>query len=532
MNNIVKFCTVCLLLANSTIIFAQTKTFTRDYTYQASEDDSRNSARTQAVAQLRAMLLREIGTYIREEQQTVVKGDVQEYTEKLEAITAGIVEMKILDDKCRWDGVTYYIVAEMTVDLKDVGRRVKAVSEDKQKTKALEDAREQTKIAQNEIAQLKKEMEAQREQMRVEQDKFKKQLAEERNKVLEQSYKKQIENLTVQEYITLGNSARENKQFEAAKAYYEKAKEIDPTNELVGISWAIALSDFHKTIYTESLQKVWENIKNQKVRNAQNINIPKWFFQPVKNQYVGVSFPLKDKKLAQQQAICSALLSYILQNDIEGHYIVDHCTYTVSGDDGRKSERGENMIRFNLPLKWEVEKTYKNSNGEVFVSLSTSPIERNSIGMEFYIQSRLNEKNGIKEMSQSSRFQMVTINTPNNYLTLHNEANSDGINGKIKIAADTQSNKTEIYYWDGTNQISYRQTTTPQSIIPLWTEALFNSLGYTYSMSLLNLLSNGFFWKLEQDPDAPRTVYRGTKFGIKIKSMYITNKGLILESAE
>jgi hypothetical protein len=47
--------------------------------------------------------------------------------------------MKVLDE--RWDGATYYIKAEMTVDPKDLERRIAEVLNDKQKTKELEEAR-------------------------------------------------------------------------------------------------------------------------------------------------------------------------------------------------------------------------------------------------------------------------------------------------------------------------------------------------------------------------------------------------------
>jgi hypothetical protein len=41
--------------------------------------------------------------------------------------------MKTLDEQ--WDGATYYIKAEMTVDPKDLERRIAEVLNDKQKTK-------------------------------------------------------------------------------------------------------------------------------------------------------------------------------------------------------------------------------------------------------------------------------------------------------------------------------------------------------------------------------------------------------------
>ena len=51
-----------LLLTNSAL--AETKTFVREYTYQASEIDSKISCRIIALEQVKRLLLEEIGTYL------------------------------------------------------------------------------------------------------------------------------------------------------------------------------------------------------------------------------------------------------------------------------------------------------------------------------------------------------------------------------------------------------------------------------------------------------------------------------------
>ncbi len=43
---------------------AETKTFIKEYTYQASEDDSRNSSRTLALREVKRLLLEELETYL------------------------------------------------------------------------------------------------------------------------------------------------------------------------------------------------------------------------------------------------------------------------------------------------------------------------------------------------------------------------------------------------------------------------------------------------------------------------------------
>jgi hypothetical protein len=58
-----------LLFANSS--FAETKTFIKEYTYHAGDEDSRNSSRTIALREVKRLLLEELGTYL--ESQTEVK---------------------------------------------------------------------------------------------------------------------------------------------------------------------------------------------------------------------------------------------------------------------------------------------------------------------------------------------------------------------------------------------------------------------------------------------------------------------------
>jgi superkiller protein 3 len=216
----------------ATPLHAQKKTFTRDYTYQASEDDSKNSARANATTQMRNILLREVGEYLHTERKSA-SGD---YSEKIEAITAGIVEMKTLDE--RWDGATYYIKAEMTVDSKDLERRITEVLNDKQKTKDLEEARKRTLAAEAEVARLKKELEeSKNEQQRL---------------ALQKNYQQQTEALSAEEYFTKAYNAQENGFNELAIEYYQKAVAIDPNLATVYNNMGIAYDKLEN--YSEAIR--------------------------------------------------------------------------------------------------------------------------------------------------------------------------------------------------------------------------------------------------------------------------------------
>ena len=148
--------TACLLATTAT---AEKKTFTRDYIYQASEADSKLTAKAVAIQEMQKELLLEIGQGLLSEQtlkklSVMVNGKEtfsEEFSKKITAITAGIIEMKESDIlKETWNGTTYYILAKMTVDPEDVRQKIKTLLDNKEEIGKLEDKvkEEQRKLAQ------------------------------------------------------------------------------------------------------------------------------------------------------------------------------------------------------------------------------------------------------------------------------------------------------------------------------------------------------------------------------------------------
>jgi hypothetical protein len=123
-----------IIIANACAAYAAKQTFEREYTYRASDNDSKNSARAIATTEMRNILLREVGEYLHSERRSI-NG---EYSKKTEAITAGLVEMKVIFED--WDGKSYWIKASMTIDPDEINRGIAEILNDKQKTKELEDA--------------------------------------------------------------------------------------------------------------------------------------------------------------------------------------------------------------------------------------------------------------------------------------------------------------------------------------------------------------------------------------------------------
>ena len=58
------FLSFLFLLFFPHLIAAETKTFIKEYTYQASQDDSTSSSRVTAMRELKRLLLDELGTYL------------------------------------------------------------------------------------------------------------------------------------------------------------------------------------------------------------------------------------------------------------------------------------------------------------------------------------------------------------------------------------------------------------------------------------------------------------------------------------
>lgn len=115
--------------------FAENKTFIREYTYQASESDSKISARTQALTEVKKLLLEELGVYVEsyvnytvESQNGRISKDF--ITNEIKQMSAGITETKILDE--RWNGEQYFIRAEIAADPSDVVRRINQTLEKRQ----------------------------------------------------------------------------------------------------------------------------------------------------------------------------------------------------------------------------------------------------------------------------------------------------------------------------------------------------------------------------------------------------------------
>ena len=217
-----------LFLINSLCLYTQTKSFVREYTYKAGEADSKLSSKTLALKEVKTLLLEEIGVYLSSEfenkiEQKQVKGKTEfKQLTKSNIITlaAGITKTTILDEK--WNGETYYLKAEIIVDIDDTKRKLNELVNDKAKTKELEDIQAKNKEANDVIDKLKKELETAKAK-NIE-------LSEKDKTRIQEDYNAKINILDANEWFQKGNNASKAKEYQNAINYYNKSIQLYPDN--------------------------------------------------------------------------------------------------------------------------------------------------------------------------------------------------------------------------------------------------------------------------------------------------------------
>ena len=215
---------------------AETKTFIKEYTYQASEFDSKASSRTIALEQVKRLLLEELGTYL--ETSTEVK-DFQLTRDQIKALSAGIVQTTILDEN--WDGKQFWLKARIMADPDEVTKNINFLRKDREKTREkteeyYEAANKKADIALREIEKLSKEVEL------VKKDKT--QIAR---------YDQAIQDLSATEWYRKGLTAMRTGNYNEAISAYTKAVRLDPQYVLAYIDRSFAYSRLG------NFQQVFEN---------------------------------------------------------------------------------------------------------------------------------------------------------------------------------------------------------------------------------------------------------------------------------
>lgn len=225
-----------LSLILCSVALLHSKTWVREYTYNASEADSKLTSRAISLEQVKRLLLQEIGVYVHStilNEEVEVSDELKELTAKqIEIISAGITETKIIEEN--WNGDTYYIKAEITADENDVIKRLDNVIEDKEKTKQLEDSRKRTEEALTEIERLKQQL----TQTKDENEKLK----------LQKEYNKSSNELTAEDWFQKGYHEMKLQNNSKAINYFIKALSLNPTSYKTLVDIGIVYSRIDQTL--------------------------------------------------------------------------------------------------------------------------------------------------------------------------------------------------------------------------------------------------------------------------------------------
>lgn len=232
--NIIYRYLACLLLSASIICgplpaFAANRVFVKEYSYQASEVDSKVTARAIALELVKRLLLEELGTYL------VSETEVREFQltkDKITVMTAGIIQTEIIAEK--WDGQTYYLKARIAADPVEIAKQIAGLRENHQKNREQEETNRKVDEALKKIKQLQDE------------------LASGRHSNNDQTeYLKAVNELASKEWINKGAAYMNAEKYQEALDAFNKAAEIDSKNiwAYINRGWARnGLGDYYQAL--------------------------------------------------------------------------------------------------------------------------------------------------------------------------------------------------------------------------------------------------------------------------------------------
>ncbi len=119
----------CTVLLGSINSWADVKTFVREYTYNASENDSKVSARKAAMLQLQSLVIQEVGVQVQSSFANKETLNNDEFSRQVQAnyetFSQALTQTEIIEQS--WDGEKFYLKAKITVDTDNLVERIKTV---------------------------------------------------------------------------------------------------------------------------------------------------------------------------------------------------------------------------------------------------------------------------------------------------------------------------------------------------------------------------------------------------------------------
>ncbi|MBR5469467.1 MAG: hypothetical protein IKU78_03260 [Paludibacteraceae bacterium] len=230
---------VALLCLLSVSLFADNKVFVREYYYQASESDSKITARTKALSEVKRLLLEELGVYMESYTNYITEdknGDVAKdfFQNEIKSLSAGITETRILEEN--WNGIQYYIKAEIEADPTDVARKINASLEKRKADVVIDSLRVLLSTTQSISLQKNEEVKA----LQTKYDEQALQVRQQEEKV--ETLKKQLQTLQ----IKLGNYQQQEQQIlsevQKIEQRIKKSSDVVLQNARIGMTYSELIS--------------------------------------------------------------------------------------------------------------------------------------------------------------------------------------------------------------------------------------------------------------------------------------------------
>ncbi|MDO9309852.1 MAG: hypothetical protein Q7V04_12380, partial [Deltaproteobacteria bacterium] len=146
---------VTIALSGWNLAIAKPITVTREYTYRASEADSKLSSRAIALEQVKRLLLEELGAYL--VSNTEVK-DSALTKDEIVAYTSGWVATVVIKEI--WNGEDYFLRAKITADADEVAKAIALMHDDRDKSAELKHLQAQISDSLKEIKRLRQEFDS------------------------------------------------------------------------------------------------------------------------------------------------------------------------------------------------------------------------------------------------------------------------------------------------------------------------------------------------------------------------------------
>ncbi len=217
------------LVANFTL--AAEQTYFREYEYQASEADSKITARAIALQQVKQILLGELGTHVSALVQQNTSSDGRSLgSVQIETLSAGIVSVKILEEY--WNGVTYLLKAQIKADPAEVLNAINRMLDAEGKQAQIQQLGGDLALSQaatiktsEELARTRKENTAALAEIERLKGELTKQQSEAEQDKLQTQYQQQAQQLTQNEALDEATRHYEAKNFKEAFTLFKKLAE-------------------------------------------------------------------------------------------------------------------------------------------------------------------------------------------------------------------------------------------------------------------------------------------------------------------